>query len=218
MHPSKFVVQYCVFLMLLVLFVSSVERFAFAQTAAVAESQVLTGDKLQNNPLALKILSEIESFKKHLIQTQHDQNASNPYVEQVVHQREVARQLEQEAINELEQQNAAHAPEVAFASFVSSVNNTAAQNIFWGQFNYMTEKVDAGNVAMKQVLDNGGTWDEAMQEFSKYATITHADMVRINEDLNIQYGAADPSVQSNFDSKGMLPPDYLKVPTNTISP
>ncbi|MDE1763310.1 MAG: hypothetical protein KGH88_03580 [Thaumarchaeota archaeon] len=198
----------------IILLASSVERLSFAQTPSSFGSHVLTGDEIKNNPLAQKILSEIESFKKHAVQIQQDQRAPDIASMQIEHQRELAGQLEQEAFTALGQQNADHTPKAAFEGFVSSVNDTAAQNIFWGEFDYMSQKVDAGNAAMKQVLDNGGTWDQAIQEFSKTASITRADMVHVNEDLNIQYGAADPSVQSNFDSNGMLPVDYVKAPSN----
>jgi ribosomal protein S15P/S13E len=188
-------------------------KFALAQTS-VFEAHTLTGTELKNNALAQKILSEIESFKKHVSQIQQDQNSRDVYSMQVEQQRELAAHLEQEALVALDKQNAPHTPKAAFASFVSTVNDIVAQNIFWGQFDYMTKKVDAGNFAMQQVLDNGGTWDQAIQEFSKHAAITRADMVRVNQDLNIQYGAADPTIQSNFDSNGMLPIDYIKMPSN----
>ncbi len=195
------------------LFASSDEQFVFAQTSLPFESHLLSGDELKNNPLAQKILGEIESFKKHVIQIQQDQRAIDISTIQMEHQRELAGQLQQDALAALEQQNIAYTPKAAFDSFVSSVNDTKAQNIFWGEFDYMSQKVDAGNTAMSQVLDNGGTWDQAMQEFSKYTAITRADMVQVNEDLNVQYRAADPSVQNNFDSNGMLPIDYVKIPS-----
>jgi hypothetical protein len=188
-------------------------KFALAQTS-VFEAHTLTGDDLKNNALAQKILSEIESFKIHISQIQQDQNSRDIYSMQIEQKRELAAQLEQEDLVALDKQNAPHTPKVAFANFISSVNDTVAQNIFWGQFDYMSKKVDAGNSAMQQVLDNGGTWEEAIQEFSKHAAITRADMVQVNQDLNIQYGAADPTIQNNFDSNGMLPIDYIKVPSN----
>ncbi len=213
MIPSKRVMQYTLFLAASIsLFISSEERIVFAQTNSLSQSGVLVGDDLKNNPLAQKILSEIESFKKHVIRIEQNQVAMDLSAMQVEQQRELAGQLQQEAIASLDEQNAQHTPKAAFANFVSSVNDTTAQSIFWGEFDYMSQKVDDGNAAMKQVLDNGGTYDQAIQEFSKYAAITRAEMVRANEDLNIQYGAADPSVQRNFDSNGMLPADYIKKP------
>lgn len=217
MISSKRVIQYGLFFVMgFALLVSSEDRFAFAQTSLPFESHVLTENEIKNNSLAQKILSEIDSFKKHVIQIQQDRNAADVSTMQVEHQREVASQLEQSAMAVLEQKNAAFTSQAAFEGFVSQVNDTTAKNIFWGEFDYMSQKVDAGNTAMKQVLDNGGTWDQAIQEFSKYAAITRVDMVQVNKNLNIQYGAADPTVQNNFDSNGMLPVDYVQVP-NTFS-
>ncbi|MDE1872146.1 MAG: hypothetical protein KGH99_01560 [Thaumarchaeota archaeon] len=179
------------------------------------QAHSLTADEIKNNIFAQKILSEIELFKKHISQIQQDRINTDVNTAQVDQNRTLAATLEQEALVALENQNALHTPKASFASFVSSINDTTAQNIFWGQFDYMSEKVNEGNVVMKQVLDNGGTVEEAIQAFSKYAAITRADMVRVNEDLNIQYGAADPTVQSNFNSNGTLPDNYIKLPNST---
>lgn len=216
MISSKRVIQYSLFFAVgISLLVSSGERFAFAQTT-LPESQILIGNDIKNNPLAQKILSEIESFKKHVAQIEQNQREIDLSAMQIEHQRELAGQLQQEAIAALDEQNTQYTPKAAFESFVSSVNDTVAQNIFWGEFDYMSQKVGAGDEAMKQVLDNGGTFDQAIHEFSKYAAITRADMVQVNEDLNIQYGAADPSIQSNFDVNGMLPIDYIKIPSRLL--
>lgn len=198
------------------LVLTSEERFALAQTSSLFESQALTGDELKTNPLAQKILSEIESFKKHVVQIEQEQKNMELNAMQIDQQRELAGQLELEAIASTDAQNAPHSPKAAFESFVYTINDTSAQNIFWGEFAFMSQRVDAGNAAMQQVLDNGGSWQEAMQEFSKNAAITHQEMIQENTDLNIQYGRADPSVQSDFDTNGMLPVDYVKVPNRVI--
>src|SRR5205807_5252592 len=104
-----------------------------------------------------------------------------------------------------------------FGSFVSTINNTKVQNVYWEEFNFMSQRVDAGHTAMKKILDNGGTWKEAMQEFYKYAAIKHAELIEINKNLNVKYGLADPNVQNNFNVNGMLPDNYIKVPLSTYS-
>ncbi|HKC78982.1 MAG TPA: hypothetical protein VKB83_02700, partial [Nitrosopumilaceae archaeon] len=126
-------------------------------------------------------------------------------------------ELEKQAQQLMEINNLPHTPTVAFRSFVSTVNNTKIQNIFWGEFNFTSQRIDAGHSAMKKILDNGGTWQEAIQEFTKYAAIRHSELVQVNANLNIQNGLADSKIQKDFNEKGMLPDDYIKVPPSVYS-
>lgn len=199
------------------LVLSSGESFAFAQSSSAFESHVLLGDDLKNNPLAQKILSEIEESKKRIAQIQQEQKDRDINSMQIEQQREIAGQLQQEAIASMDAQNAPHTPKAAFESFVSTVNDTGTQNIFWGEYNFMSQRVDAGNAAMRQVLEQGGSWDDAIQAFSRLAAIHRQEMIQENTALNIEYGAADPSVQSNFDANGLLPVDYVKVPSKWLA-
>lgn len=193
------------------------KNFAFAQSSLQFESHTMVGDDLKNNPLAQKILSEIEESKKRIAQMQKEQRDRDTNAIQVEQQRELAGQLQQDAIVSMDEQNAPHTSKAAFESFVSTVNDTAAQNIFWGEYNFMSQRIDAGNSAMKQILDQGGSWDDAIQAFSNSAAIHRQEMIKENTVLNIEYGAADPNIQNNFDSNGLLSADYVKYPTATLA-
>jgi hypothetical protein len=181
------------------------------------QSQAITGDALKNNPMAQKILLEIEYSKKQVAELQKNQKDAETNKILIDQQRLVVAQLEKQAQQLMDLNNLPHTPTVAFRSFVSTVNNTKIQNVFWGEFNFTSQRIDAGNAAMKKVLDNGGTWEEAMQEFTKYAAIRHAELVQVNANLNIQYGLANANIQKNFNEKGMLPDDYIKVPSSIHS-
>lgn len=213
MISSKSAIQYgLLFACGISLVLSSGENFAFAQSSSQFESHVLTGDDLKNNPLAQKILSEIEESKKRIAQIQQEQKDRDINAMQVEQQRELAGQIQQEAIASMDAQNAPYTSKAAFASFVSTVNDTSTQNIFWGEYNFMAQRVDAGDTAMKQVLEQGGSWDDAIQAFSRSAAMHRQDMIQENTALNVEYGVADPSVQDNFDVNGLLPADYIKTP------
>ncbi|HYL65585.1 MAG TPA: hypothetical protein VEU72_00360 [Nitrosopumilaceae archaeon] len=208
----------------IVLFVTAfngTQQFAEAQVQTgnqtQFQSQTITGDALKNNPMAQKILLEIEYSKKQIADLQKNQKDSETNKILVDQQRLVVAQLEKQAQQLMDLNNLPHTPTVAFRSFVSTVNNTKIQNIFWGEFNFTSQRIDAGHAAMKKVLDNGGTWEEAIQEFTKYAAIRHSELVALNTNLNIQYGLADPNIQKNFDEKGMLPDYYIKVPSSAYS-
>ena len=181
------------------------------------QSQSITGDALKNNPMAQKILQEIEYSKKQIAQLQKNQKDAEENKKLIDQQRLIATQLEKQAQQLMDLNNLPHTPTVAFRSFVSTVNNTKIQNVFWGEFNFTSHRIDAGHAAMKKVLDNGGTWEEAMKEFTKYAAIRHSELVQVNSNLNIQYGLADSNIQKNFNEKGMLPDDYIKVPSSIHS-
>ena len=181
------------------------------------QSTTITGDNLKNNPMVEKILNEIEYSKKQIAELQKNQKDAELNKKLIDQQRLIAAQLEKQAQQMMELNNMPHTPKVAFGNFVSTINNTNTQNIFWGEFDFMSQRVDAGHAAMKKVLDNGGTWEESIQEFYKYAAIKRVELVEINKNLNIKYGFADPSIQNAFNEYGKLPDDYIKKPTSTYS-
>ncbi|VVC05278.1 Uncharacterised protein [uncultured archaeon] len=218
---GKQVIRSLIAISSVVLFVtafSGTQQFAEAQVQTdnqtQFQSQTIVGDALKNNPMAQKILLEIEYSKKQIAELQKNQKDAETNKKLIDQQRLIAAQLEKQAQQLMDLNNLPHTPTVAFRSFVSTVNNTKIQNIFWGEYNFTSNRIDAGNAAMKKVLDNGGTWEEAMQEFTKYAAIRHSELVEVNANLNIQYGLADTNIQKNFNEKGMLPDDYIKVPSS----
>src|SRR5690348_11150016 len=208
----------------IILFVTAfngTQQFAQAQVQTdnqtQFQSQSITGDALKNNPMAQKILLEIEYSKKQVAELQKNQKDAEENKKLIDQQRLIADQLEKQAQQLMEINNLPHTPTVAFRSYVSTVNNTKVQNIFWGEFNFTSQRVDAGHAAMKKILDNGGTWQEAIQEFTKYAAISHSELIQVNANLNIQNGLADANIQKDFNEKGMLPDDYIKVPSSVYS-
>jgi len=200
--------------------VGGAQQFADAQIQPSQnsyQSQTITSDNLKNNPMVEKILNEIEYSKKQIAQLQKNQKDAELNQKLIDQQRLIAAQLEKQAQQIMELDNMPHTPKVAFDRFVSAINNTNIQNVFWGQFNFMSQRVDAGHAAMKKVLDNGGTWEAAIQEFSKYAAIKRIEMVEVNKNLNVQYGLADSNIQNDFNQYGKLPDNYIKIPTSIYS-
>ena len=180
------------------------------------ESHTINGEDLKNNPFVAKILSEIEYSKKQVAELQKNQREADMNKKFIDEQRKIANDLEQQALQILQVQAEQNSSKNSFDRFVATVENNDTKKIFLGEFDFMTKRVDAGHLAMKKVLDNGGTWEEAMQEFSKYAAIKHVEMVQLNRDLNVKYGFADPLVQAAFNDKGLLPDDYIKVPNDVL--
>jgi hypothetical protein len=192
--------------------------FAYAQTQNNQfDSITLTGNALKNNPYAAKILSEIEYSKQQIAQLEQDQKNKELNDQLIAQQRAIAKQLEDQALQMLQLQANTNSSQSVFDRFVATVPNNNTKQIFMGEFNFMQKRVDAGNLAMKQVLANGGTWEEAMQVFSQYAAIKRTEMISVNTNLNIQYGFSDPVTQVAFNQNGLLPDDYIKVPNQVWS-
>lgn len=188
------------------------EGHAWALTSS-SSSVPLASDAIKNNPFAMKILQNIEISKQRIAQMQ--QNTNN--MQQVDQKRSIVKTLEEQAYQSLQTKMGVNDSKNYYARFVSTVQNDNAKKVFSGQFSLLSNRVDAGHAAMKQVLDNGGTWEDAMNAFSQYAAIKRADMVQANQNLNLQYGLADATVQSSFDKNGMLPDDYIKMPSTFLS-
>lgn len=94
-------------------------------------------------------------------------------------------------------------PQNAYTTFVSQVNQTV-QAIFLGQFNYTEQKTNEGLAAMNQVLQNGGSAEQAREAFIQNASTSKSDITTVNNNLNVQYGKANSTVQAEFDKDGNL--------------
>ena len=98
----------------------------------------------------------------------------------------------------------AFTPRNAHMSFLNNVNATY-HGLYWDEFNYMDEKVKLAKAAKTQVLDSGGSRQEAFDAYHKFASTTRKEIIKLNQDLNIKYGFTDSEIQSPFDKDGKLP-------------
>ncbi|TLX92555.1 MAG: carboxypeptidase regulatory-like domain-containing protein [Thaumarchaeota archaeon] len=167
-------------------------------------SKTMSGAKINQDPVASKILQNIEIAKRQ----QAAQEAKLKQIEQEKKfeegQRQLANsQLQLDLQGWFEQLNP-FTPRNAYATFVSHVNQTV-QTIFWGQFNFTEQKTNQGLSAKTQVLQNGGSSEQARKAFIQNSSSTRAEIVQVNKDLNIRYGHANNVTQAKFDKYGNLP-------------
>lgn len=94
-------------------------------------------------------------------------------------------------------------PRNAYSNFVSQVNQTV-QAIFWGQFNYTEQKTNEGLAAMNQAKQNGSNAEQIRDAFIQNASTSRSDITTVNNNLNVQYGHANSTVQAKFDKYGNL--------------
>ncbi|HJT10470.1 MAG TPA: hypothetical protein VJ771_06785 [Candidatus Nitrosotalea sp.] len=170
----------------------------------VTQFTTLLGPALQNDPMAQKILQEIQVSKRQVANIIGNETATQINNELIQKQRAAAASQLKQDLTALAQANIANTPSAQYASFLATVPDNRTQQVFEGEFNFMQQRVSAANAAMQNVLDNGGSWDQAIQTFDNYAAVNHAQIVQINQNLNVEYGLADSNIQSCFDSNGDL--------------
>ena len=89
----------------------------------------------------------------------------------------------------------------AFDSFVNK-KPEYVQGVFWDQFEFKEQKVNAGRIAMMQVLANGGTIQDAKEAYNKAASSKRVEIIEMNAQFNIKHNLASHAEQLIFDSTG----------------
>lgn len=148
--------------------------------------KVITADKIREDPIASKILQNIEQSKQqeeaHKKRLQ-EISAQQKFIEE---QRRLA---EQDLLKDLGfwfEQFDPFNPRNAFATFVSHVDTTV-QDIYWAQFNFTEAKTKEGLAALQAVLDSGGTQQEARKAFYEKAATPRDELLELNNKLNAEY-------------------------------
>jgi len=174
------------------------------QTQNQLQLKTVSGDQIKNNPIASKILKNMEI-------TQKRQAEQEKKLKQIEENKKFLDQ--QRALADKELQNDLgiwftsldpFTPRNAYTSFVSQINQTL-QGLFWEQFNFTNQKTNEGLTAMFQVLDNGGSEQEARKAFIQKASSSRAEIIKVNNDLNVKYGFTDKKTQDQFNMAGKLP-------------
>ncbi len=169
-----------------------------------AQFTTLAGPDLQNNPLALKILQEIQQSKKQVANILGNQTAAQLDQQLILQQRQAAASQLKQDLTTLATASASTTPDAAYASFLATISDNRTQSVFQDEFNFMKQRVAVANTAMESVLNNGGSLAQALVTFNQYATVNHVQMVSLNNELNVEYGLANSKIQSCFNSAGQL--------------
>ena len=181
-------------------------NFAVAQTDdSQFEFTTITGDEIETSSVAQQMLERIELSKKILVDLIEGKNLEKTEEQKFIdEQRKISQQELQVQLDRMNKDYEPFAPRNAFAGYLSGVNPTY-HGIYWDQFNYVYEKVKIAKAAHQAVIDQGGTYQEALQEYVKYASMTRVEIIELNQELNIKYGFADADIQKDFDKFGKLP-------------
>lgn len=186
---------------------TSTAQIAFAEQDATSEPVVKASEELQKNPLAMKILAEMEKQKLKYAQNMLEKTQPIKLTAQQVEveeKRVIVQQRLDEKLNAFVEKYKDVMPKAAYTKFVEKKPDYI-QGVFWGMFDFMQGKVDSARDAMKVVLDNGGSLKEARDAYFKHASAKRVQLIQAVKDLNIQHGFADKSIQDTFDKNGKLP-------------
>ncbi|MDH3276716.1 MAG: hypothetical protein OEL77_01540 [Nitrosopumilus sp.] len=178
---------------------------AFAESEST--STILVSEKLKNDPIAMKIIAEMEAQKLRYKQISEGKVPAIPLTQEQIEVEKTRKIVDNRLQEDLKSMNKKYldfTPRNAFAKFVETVNETY-HGIFWDQFDYLEAKVQLAIAAKNVVLENGGSFYDAQREYFKYASMPRVDMINYIEELNIKYGFANEDIQSHFDSNGKLP-------------
>lgn len=187
-----------------ILAVSSLTNSNIAYAQTTSEFTVLSGDQLKNNPLAQTMLERIEIMKQRIAEMQEKQNQLTEHQKFIEEQRKIAKQKLNEQLKRMDKDYEQHTPRASFSSFVSKMP-TKVHDVYWGMFDYQRSKVKAAQEAMKDILNNGGSYHEAREAYNEIAGIKKVELIEVTKNLNVKYGLADRNIQDTFDKNGKLP-------------
>lgn len=162
------------------------------------------GNDIANNPVAKNILKNIEIARKefaNIIQKEKEKENQQKIIDS---QRKAAQISLEEELARMNTTYEEFTPRNAFAKYVSGVS-AVNQGIYWDQFEYLNSKITLANDARNTVIENGGTYTDAMKEYSKYAQMPKIEMLNVIKDLNVKHGFTDKETQAYFDANGKLP-------------
>lgn len=197
-------VRYFVIFALLILIPN--QSMVFAQNDSSYKFTKFDGDEIKNNPVAQQMLQKIEESKKILAELEAGivKPKMTEHQKFIEDQRKTANAKLEQDLSAMNKEYEIYTPRNAYGTFLTGINSTY-HGIFWGQFNYMDQKVQIAKAARDSILARGGTYQEAFDTFSKFASITKSEMIKINQELNVNNGFTDAELQSYFDENGKLP-------------
>jgi len=204
---------------LFALLVFYTNNFAVAQTENLQfEFTAITRDEIKTSSVAQQMLERIELSKKILLDLREGKKIEKTEEQKFIdEQRRISQQKLQVQLDRMNKDYEPFTPRNSFARYLTGVNETY-HGIYWDQFDYMNEKVKIAKAAKQAVINQGGTYQEAFQEYVKYASMTRVEMIALNQELNIKYGFADADIQKDFDKFGKLPRTDKSITTKQIRP
>ncbi len=204
MKKSNYLVYSTLLSIILLSSISANESIqVFAQTVDT-KFTVRNAEQINKDPFAKSLLEKIEQMKQRIDEVEEAKKKQQEHQKFIDQQRELVKQRLAQDLNRMHDKYKDNTPKAAFTSFVSS-KPIETHNVYWDMFNYQQQKVIDARKAMKTVLENGGSLQDARNAYHNEAAIKRVTLIDITKNLNVKYGLADEKVQSAFDKYGKLP-------------
>ena len=177
--------------------------FLLSVIPVYAQTEQTTIKDIENDPIAQDILKKIEQTKKmieELKQKEYEQNQAKENLEMV---RKLSIERLNQKLDEWERLWEKQSSKNSFDRFVNK-KPSWVQGVFWDQFEFKEQKVNAGRTAMNQVLTNGGTMEDATNAYNEAASIPKIEMIEMNAQFNVKHNLAYYAEQQLFNSTGQI--------------
>ena len=193
------------FIFLFIISVSLVQ-VSYAQTDDVdIDEQVILSDDLLSDPIAQDLLKKIEQTKKFIAELEQKEYEENQAKKNLEERRAMALERLHQDLEEWERLWEKHSSRNAFESFVSK-KPEYVQGVFWDQFEFKEQKVKAGREALKQVLLDGGSLQDARNAYHQAAKTKKIELIEMNAQFNVKHNLAYYGQQQLFNSTGQFHP------------
>jgi len=176
---------------------------SYAQTSPILEEQVTLSGDLLNDPVAQDLLKKIEQTKKMIEKLKQKEYQQNQAQENLQKMREISIERLNHDLNEWERIWEKHSSKNSFERFVNK-KPSYVQGVFWDQFEFKEQKVNAGRIAMNEVLMNGGTMLDAKNAYNKAAATKKIELIEMNSQFNVKHNLASFAEQQVFNSTGQI--------------
>ena len=169
------------------------------------DEQVILSDDLLSDPIAQDLLKKIEQTKKFIAELEQKEYEDNQAKQQLEEMRTLSLERLQQDLEEWERLWEKHSSRNAFESFVSK-KPEYVRGVFWDQFEFKEQKVKAGREALKQVLLDGGSLQDARIAYHKAAETKKIELIEMNAQFNVKHNLAYHKQQQLFNSTGQFHP------------
>ena len=179
----------------------SLAHMTYAQTQVNPQSEITLSENLQNDPIAQDLLKKIERTKKMIEELNQKEFEENQAKENLQKMRDISIVQLSKDLEEWDRMWERHSSKNSFESFVNK-KPSYVHGVFWDQFEFKEQKVNAGRIAMNKVLTDGGTMHDARKAYDKAAATLRVEMIEMNAQINVKHNLADHKVQQLFNSTG----------------
>jgi len=190
------------FILLFSVNLGSVYAQSSSDSIDVSEWTAYTGESILTDPIAQRILENIEISKQRIADLQNPQRIMTEHQKFIEEQRKI---VQQQLQVELDRMNKSYADKTPRAAFEKMVAKYPAQyhDYLWDLFDYFYSKVTTAREYRDNILAYGGSYREAQQVFIEYATITKAERTQFAHETALKYGLINKV--SNIDHFNALP-------------